>query len=127
MQLNNDFDSFKILYEIINAYYKKAGNRFVTIFSDTPPSAENGYFVRFLVDRRHVVEYGIVQDRSCNLSSISLAIGPHYFGPADFWSYEASERFKMDASSDAVVHNLALLDEFFGYPDALKHAYGYKP
>jgi len=126
VQLKNDFDSFKLLYETIYSYYKKSGDRFVTIFADNPPS-EDGYYVRFLVDRQRVIEYGVVQDRGSYLSGVSLAIGPHYFGPADFWSYEASERFKRDASTDAVVHNLALLDEFFGNPDALQYAYGYKP
>jgi hypothetical protein len=45
---------------------------------------------------------------------VSLAIGPHYFAPADFWSYENSKRFKIEASTEAIEHNLKLLDEFFG-------------
>jgi len=126
VQLNNDFESFEALYAAIYAYYKKMGVRTVTIFADKPPGNDGEFYARFLVDRKHVVEYGVVQDRGSTLSSVSLAIGPHYFGPADFWSYEASQRFKMDASLDAIVHNLALLDEFFGYSDALERAYGLK-
>lgn len=127
VQLENDFPSFQKLYEVVYAYYKEHGDRHVSIFDDQRPGNEGKYFVRFLVDRRHVVEYAIVQDRGVCLSGVSLAIGPHYFGAADFWSYEASRRFKLDASTDAVVHNLALLDEFWGYSDALKHAYGNRP
>lgn len=126
MLLNNDFDGFKNLYDSVNSYYKKTGNRHVSIFSDKPPSGDEPYYVRFLVDRKYVVQYAILRDRGVSLSSLTMAIGPHFFAPADFWSFDNGARFKMDASTDAVAHNLALFDEFIGYSDALKKAYGYK-
>ncbi|MCP2087413.1 UNVERIFIED_ORG: hypothetical protein J2Y81_003430 [Paraburkholderia sediminicola] len=127
MQLTSDIDSINLLDETVRDYYAKSGNRSAIRFLHRKGGEGDNFFTHFLIDRKHVICYEIGTDRGMWLGAVSLAIGPHYFGPADFWSYEASERFKMDASTDAVIHNLALLDEFFGYPDALKHAYGYKP
>lgn len=126
MQLGNDIGSLKALYEVIYEYYARYEGRFIEIFDDKSPDERGDYYVRFLLDRKHVVQYSIGPDRGVNLGALTLAIGPHYFRPADFWSYEASARFKIEASTDAVMHNLALLDEFLGYPDALRKAYGYK-
>jgi hypothetical protein len=126
MQLGNDIGGLRALYDSIYAYYARFEGRFVSIFDDTSPDESGSYSVRFLLDRQHVVQYSIGQDRGVNLGALTMAIGPHYFRPADFWSYEAGTRFKIEASTDAVIHNLALLDEFLGYPDALRRAYGYK-
>lgn len=113
MQLKNDIASFRQLYEAVQKYYRVHGNRALTIFADKSPGDGEKYYIRFLVDRKHIVEYAIVEDRGFNLSGVSLAIGPHYFGPADFWSYENSERFTLEASAEAVERNLKLLDEFW--------------
>jgi hypothetical protein len=127
MQLKNDVDSVNVLDETIKSYYEKHGSRSAIRFLHSKKSDGDGFCAHFLIARKNVIRYEIATDRGVWLGALSLAIGPHYFGPADFWSYEASERFKMDASTDSVIHNLALLDEYLGYPDALKHAYGYKP
>lgn len=113
MQLNDDISSLARLYEAVMDYYKKHGNRHVSIFEDKVPGDEK-YYVRFLLERKHVIEYAIVKDRNLYLSGVSLGIGPHYFGPADFWSFKDSERFTLEASTEGVKHNLALLDEFLG-------------
>lgn len=126
MQLKNDIGSVNLLDETIRGYYEKHGHRSAIRFLHSKGD-DDSFCTQFLIDRKHVIRYQIGTDRGVWLGALLLAIGPHYFGPADFWSYEASERFKMDASTDAVIHNLALLDEYFGYPDALKHAYGYRP
>lgn len=115
MQLNNDHASFVLLFEAVTSFYKKPTPREVFIFANQAPSEEGKYYVRFLLDRKHVIEYSIVTDRGYNLSGVGLAIGPHFFGAADFWSYAAAERFKMEASTDAIEFNLRLLDEFLGY------------
>jgi hypothetical protein len=73
---------------------------------------EKGYFIRFLLDAKYVVEYRIGRDRNFFLSIPSLAIGPHYFPPCDFWDYANSQRFTLEASTEAIVHNLKILDEF---------------
>lgn len=117
MLLKNDDHSFGLLFNTIGNYYEKNGNRVVKRFENEKPSSDvdTGYFVRFLLERKYVVEYRIVQDRGIFLSVPSLAIGPHYFMPSDFWDYQNFERFKLEASTEAIEHNLKLLDEFLGY------------
>lgn len=113
MQLGNDLKSFQRLYEAVNSFYGRCAIRHWAIFEDLTPEQEDKYYVRFLVDRKHVVEYAVVTDRGFQLSGVSLAIGPRYFGPADFWSYENSKRFALEATTEAIEQNLHLLDEFF--------------
>ena len=115
MLLSDDISSFRLLYDAVQAYYRLHGDRALAIFDEKPPGDDDKYYIRFLVDRKHVVEYAIVKDRGFNLSGVSLAIGPHYFGAADFWSYKNSERFTLEASTGAIESNLKLLDEFWGY------------
>ncbi|WP_211467975.1 hypothetical protein, partial [Collimonas silvisoli] len=79
MQLNNDASGFSLLYETVISYYQKNGNRHLSIFADKAPTDDEKFYVRFLLDRKHVVEYAIVKDRGFNLSGVSLGIGPAYF------------------------------------------------
>lgn len=113
MQLKNDMDSFAALFNTVSLFYHD-DRRNVLVFEQQSPTKDLdvGYFVRYLLDRKHVVEYRIANDRGFFLSILSLAIGPHYFNPGDFWDYENSERFKLEASTEAIVYNLTLLDEF---------------
>lgn len=114
MLLNNDLAGFSELFNTVTSFYTDFGARRFLIFENQMPSedSDEGYFVRYLLDRRHVCEYRVAHDRGCFLSILSLAIGPHYFPPEDFWSYDNSQRFRLEASTEAVLHNLGLLDEF---------------
>ena len=79
-------------------------------------SDENDWhYEHFLLDRKHVFRYGIGKDRRMMLGSLELGIGPHYFSAADFWDEANFKRFSMEASTEAIEHNLGLLDEFLGY------------
>lgn len=115
--LRNDQPSFGLLFNTIGDYYEKNGDRTVYRFENVRPGndIEANYFVRFLLEKKHVLEYRIVQDRGLFLSVASLAIGPHYFRPAEFWDYKNSERFTLEASTEGIEINLKLLDEFLGY------------
>lgn len=115
VQLKNDLDGRNLLDETIYSYYRKNGNRHVSNFSHTEDPEWDGFDTYFLIDRKHVIRYGISQDRGFWLGAVSLAIGPHYFGAADFWSYEDSQRFTLEATTEGVEKNLGLLDEFLGY------------
>ena len=115
MQLKNDIESRNALDQTIYAYYKKVGNRHVRNFSHAVDPSEMHFDTYFLVDRKHVIRYGINFDRGFWLGAVALGIGPHYFGAADFWSYENSTRFTLEATTEGVEKNLALLDEFLGY------------
>jgi hypothetical protein len=76
---------------------------------------EFGYFLRFLLDKRHVIECRIEKDRGLFIAIPSIAIGPHYFSPGQFWDYENAQRFTLEATTEGIDHNLRLLDEFLGY------------
>jgi hypothetical protein len=114
VQLRNEMSSFYELFNTVASFYQKSEGRDIVIFEEKYPSEDMdlGYFIRFLLDRKHVVEYRIANDRNIFLSILSLGIGPHYFASVDFWDYENSQRFSLDASTEAIVHNLKLLDEF---------------
>lgn len=75
-------------------------------------TTQNNLEINFLFDRKHVAKYIDCFDRSIYFGVFLLAIGSHYFTPADFFDYPSSERFDRDASTEAVAHNLGLLDDF---------------
>jgi hypothetical protein len=112
VQLKNDLQSQILLNEVIESFFQKNGNRNDRNFLST--TDEDGtYYTHHLIDRRHVIRYSIGTDRGSWLGALEIAIGPHYFGPAAFWSYENFERFSIEATTEAVEKNLALLDEFW--------------
>ena len=111
MQLKNDLESRNKLQDVILDYYKERG-RSARYFLESK-DADGGLSLHFLVDRKRVIKYSIGLDRECWLGAVALGIGPHYFGPAAFWSYDNMKRFSMEATTEAVIHNLKLLDEFW--------------
>lgn len=115
MLLKNDEFGWNDLGEVITTYYKN-NDRQVSIFSAPAPEGGNSLEFCFLIDRKHVAKYLIGVDRGTYIGVLQLAIGPHYFSAADFWSYKDSQRFTLDASTEGVEKNLRLLDEFLGYP-----------
>lgn len=112
VQLRNDIAGVNLLRGTVLEYYASDSTRIVEYFLETDDEEWGWHYQHFLVDRRHIFRYGIGQDRGVWLGGLDLAIGPHYFGVAQFWDYANSERFKLDATTEAVKHNLALLDEF---------------
>src|SRR5690606_31385440 len=78
----------------------------------------DGWFhLEFLLNRNHVARYSIGPDDKgygTFTGGVSIAIGPYYFGPHSFWSYENGERFSMNTTPEAIEANLKLLDEFLG-------------
>ncbi len=122
MQLKNDLQGRNLLRECIENYYEKNGNRKTVNFKNENQNDDFEFFYcYFLIDRKYVIRYGVLNDRDLWIGGIGLAIGPHYFHPADFWDYQNSERFKLGACTEAVEHNLRLLDEFLGYPEIKKY------
>ena len=112
MQLKNDIESKNLLDKTILDFFGRQKGRIVRNFMRQEEDEGAVYCSYFLIDRRHVIRYSIGRDRGYWLGALELAIGPHYFGVADFWSYEASEQFSLEATTTAVEKNLALLDEF---------------
>jgi hypothetical protein len=115
VQLKNDLEGRNLLDDTIFDFYRKNGDRHVKIFLHSTDESWGWSFTHFLIDRKHVIRYGFGRDRERMVGGLELGIGPHYFGAADFWSYENLQRFTIEASTEGVEHNLALLDEFLGY------------
>jgi hypothetical protein len=119
MVLSNSPEHLEELKTVIEMFYKKF-QRTCSLIALSPSEDSNnkGWFSWvFLVDRKHVVRYSIgPSDRGYGfLSGVEMAVGPYFFGVFDFWSYEASQRFRMGTKPDDIVFNLKLLDEFLGY------------
>ncbi|MDM0106118.1 hypothetical protein QTH97_14330 [Variovorax sp. J22R24] len=115
MQLKNDLQGRQMLDETVLNYYKAHGNRFVKRFLYSEDEEWGWWYSHYLVDRKHVIRYGIGQDRQAWVGGVELGIGAHYFGAAEFWSSEDFWRFGNQATTEEVERNLALLDEFLGY------------
>jgi len=113
MQLKNDANGRNTLRETVLNHYERKGKKITAFLRST---TDDGWrYEHYLLDGKYVFKYGIGVDRNSLIGGICLAIGPHYFGPADFWDYPNSERFSMEASTEAVERNLCLLDEFLRY------------
>ncbi|CAE6869313.1 hypothetical protein R69658_08051 [Paraburkholderia aspalathi] len=114
MQLKNDVDGRNTLDDTVLNFYRTKPGRDARVFLHSENVEWGVLYSHFLIDRKHVIRCGIGFDRGIYLYGVELGIGPHYFGPPDFWSYENSERFKMEASTESITHSLRLLDEFWG-------------
>lgn len=114
MQLKNDPESRNLLDDTICEYYAKNGNRIAYRFLHSKDPGWGWAYSHFLVGRTHIIRYGVGEDRNQWVGGVELAIGPHYFGPGEFWSSENFWRFTNEATTGGVQKNLALLDEFWG-------------
>lgn len=113
--IDNNLEGRALLDRTIEKFYQENGNRTARRFLHTKNEEWGWLYSNFLVDRKHVIRYGHGKDRGLLVGGVELAIGPHYFGPAAFWSYENSLRFSSEANVQNVMRNLALLDDFLGY------------
>jgi hypothetical protein len=114
VQLINDAESFTLLILTVSDYYR-ARQRSIFMVHYQEPNEGGAYLVRFIVDRKHAVEYYIDSDPRMGglFGGVRLGIGPEYVNPIVFWSNEADGRFYCAATTEAIQKNLALLDEFF--------------
>lgn len=113
MQLKNNDNNLRDLHNIITDYYYKLDRIFLIYEHDLLLENDtNGYYVRWLLDRKHVFEYKVIEDRGMQLSIISKAIGPNFFSTYDFMSYDNAERFSLSVDKISILRNLKLLDEF---------------
>lgn len=115
MRINNCNEGRNLLRRTISSFYEINGGRHLYCFRVDKKGDLDWHEEHFLLNRKHVFSYSIGSDRGIAIGGIALAIGPHYFTPANFWDYENSERFSNESSIEAVEKNLRLLDEFLGY------------
>lgn len=115
MMIKNDIDGRNLLRKTISSFYEVNGGRHLYCFRVEKKDGLDWHEEHCLLDRKHVFSYSIGSDRGIAIGGIALAIGPHYFTPANFWDHENSERFSIESSTEAVEKNLRLLDEFLDY------------
>jgi hypothetical protein len=109
---DNALDMRNLVDNLIYEYYKKNRNRIVEIFLHSEDSEWGWNFTHFLLEKELVVRYGFGEDRGSWVGGLEIGIGPHYFGPAAFWSYQQSQRFPIEVSAEGIEKSLALLDEY---------------
>lgn len=115
MQLKIDHDGLNELRKTILGFYEKCGTRSVSIFKEEVDISQGAMAIYYLLDKKHVLQYSVGLDDKgwgTTTSMIMLGIGPHYFSPAAFWSYENFRRFKITADPFDININLQLMDEF---------------
>jgi hypothetical protein len=112
MQPNDRLEVRNDLQKSVQQFYNNL-NREVRYFLESENSEWGWTFLHFLVDKKHVIRYGFGVDRGVFTGGVEIGIGPHYFGPAAFWSYEDSTRFSSELDTQSVFHNLFLLDEYW--------------
>ncbi|WP_284306498.1 hypothetical protein [Hydrogenophaga electricum] len=111
--LSSDEAGLLLLIQTVNSYYKTQSNRVFHIFENNFSSNPvEGYGLKFLLDRRHVIEYKVFEDRRLLLGVVTLAIGPCYFLPEQFSDPEISSKFTLEPTVSGVIKNLVSLDEF---------------
>ncbi|MGD1324829.1 hypothetical protein ACNHE5_07860 [Pandoraea pnomenusa] len=111
MQLKNDAESLDLVDQCVIDYYRSKG-RYVKNFLRSRNDEWGTLYSHYLVDRKTVVRVSLGQDRGIFLTGIQIGIGPHYFSPSEFWSFEDADRFRMEASVESVLVNLSALDDF---------------
>lgn len=109
VQLKNDESSRFLLINCIENYYQTRG-RFCSMVGGDCIESERFSMV-FLIDRKHVFRYLIPIDVRNYFASLEIGIGPVFVSPFSVTDYADAQRFKKDATTEAVEQNLALLDE----------------
>ena len=101
-------------YNIITKHYvdKRID---VDIFDSNFPSdiKTEAHFLRFLVDRRHVVEYKIHWELPMGVlfPTFSVAVGPAYFYVGLLWPKDSLNKFSLEVDKVNLKRNLNALDE----------------
>lgn len=114
MQLSNYLEIRNGLQLAVLKYYKALG-RDARYFLESKDDEWGWVNLHFLIDKRHVIRYGFGLDRDVLLGGIALGIGPHYFGPDSFWSYDDSLKFSNSLDEESVFRNLRLMDDFWRF------------
>jgi hypothetical protein len=117
VQLKNDPSGIDDLWNLLKSYYKN-NNRDIKYLSSGTFGRGNDegdhYFVNFLLDRKYVLKYSI-PTAIRTFALLSLGVGPE-FVPLELLVSEDRMHefnFSMDSTTEAVEHNLALLDKYF--------------
>lgn len=109
----NDYALVRNSVQVAVLDYYENLQREVKYFRESRNDEWGGGYLHFLIEKRNVIRYGFGFDRDVWVGGVEIGIGPEYFGPAYFWSYEKSTSFLSSVDAGSVFHNLSLLDEFW--------------
>ncbi|MCW5223538.1 hypothetical protein D8B23_02550 [Verminephrobacter aporrectodeae subsp. tuberculatae] len=73
---------------------------------------EDVYEKVYFVARKYFIKYSIPIDTKNCFAMLSFAIGPNYVPMTWLVTEENESKFRVDNTTEAVVHNLAMLDEY---------------
>ncbi|WP_265645315.1 hypothetical protein [Verminephrobacter aporrectodeae] len=119
MKLKNDLQSYAALDACIDKYYRNKGLPCLPYGEGIVKTSvidgriyEEVYEKVYFVARKYFIKYGIPIDTRNFFAMLFLAIGPNYVPM--FWlvTEENDSKFSMDSTTEAVTHNLAMLDEY---------------
>lgn len=121
MELKNDEQSYAVLDACVDRYYSDRnlpclpyGVRQTRSSNIDGVIREEVCLQTYFVARKHFIQYAIAIDTRNFYSMLSLAIGPHFVNMRWLVSEENESKFSMESTTEAVVHNLAMLDEYLG-------------
>ncbi|WP_265645314.1 hypothetical protein [Verminephrobacter aporrectodeae] len=119
MELKNDPQSHAALDACIDKYYRDKGvpcrpygEGIVKTSVIDGKVYEDEYERIYFVARKYFINYSIPIDTRNFFAMLSLAIGPNYVPMRWLVTEENKSKFSMDSTTEAVVHNLAMLDEY---------------
>jgi hypothetical protein len=75
-------------------------------------SYDDEYHRDFFIDRKYFIRYSIPIDTRNFYAMVSLAIGPNYVPLKWLVSDETQSKLSMESTTEGVVHNLIMLDEY---------------
>jgi hypothetical protein len=120
MELKNDQESYEALDQCITGYYRSKGQPCLSYGAGKIKTSkidgkiyENDYVQTYFVARKNFIQYSIPIDRCNFFAGLLLGVGPH-FVPLGWLLSEALENeLSMESTTDAVLHNLVMLDDYF--------------
>jgi len=119
MELRNDSQSYAALNACIDRYYRSKGLPCLPIGEVKINTSEingaiyeNDYEQNYFVARKYFIKYSIPIDTRNFYAMLSLGVGPGYVPMKWLVSEENESKFSMESTTEAVVHNLKMLDEY---------------
>jgi hypothetical protein len=115
VQLKNDVSGIDQLFNCVYEYYTNS-NREIQFLSSGQigKGGDEGdcYFVNFILDRKYIFRYSIpIAIRT--LAGLWIGVGPEYVSIGWLVHEKFYEQFSGNSTTEAVEHNLKLLDEYF--------------
>lgn len=118
VELKNDALSRNAMRLCLERYYGNKG-RSCSGYGEAVHSSvvdgitcEETYSMKYLIDKKILIRYHIPIDTRNFYACLCLGIGPEYVNMRNLVSEEDQYKFSMESTTEAVFHNLAMLDEY---------------